>query len=683
MSEANKTLVTRLKQLARGQYNGSHMGRTLLKAAGSLSKYPVPVTSGQQASQLQHIGSFVATAIDDILAAMAPAASVANAAPPPVVPRSPPVVPDPSSIDVGVDPAGKRRRKGPEQTRVLAEAFERDAETPAGDGLEALCVASGCSAAVVRRYFGDQRRKRKQEQEAQQPTATLNAAASEMLHPATVAAHATVLAAAGGGSGRAERGYVPKERTGNWAVLVALAEHTVPDGAPDLGGGLAAGRRSLLKAELVALAQPYCDAAFEPPPPDAGHGRSGSGWQHTAWSGVKRYLVDRALPLVLAKGSPRMYSLTPAGWALAASLPPGGQASVSATEQHPAASTASAAPASVAARGVLSSVAAAADNQRPTAATGAAADGGSLTAIVAAALVAGATLPAPPTAAAIAAGWELVLLLDTREVRSKRDRDYITKGLNRLGVSVEVRALPLGDVLWIARRAGADAEWVCPYIVERKTANDLRASISDARYKEQKLRLGQCGVPSVVYLVEGALSLAEYDRKLRSAMVSTQLHEGFRTKQTVDIADSVAFLAALTLHIECRLPAAPPDGRDDEAARFFCAGSYAEFGERSTKTGNLTVGELFAKQLVQIPRVSAVGAAAIHARWPTAAALLRAYRLPLPGEAADPAAAAADDSRRLLLAGVELGESGGAASKRKLGVEISATVATMYTAMEY
>jgi crossover junction endonuclease MUS81 len=680
MSEANKTLVKRLTQLARGQYNGSHMGTTLLKAAGSLSKYPVPVMSGQQASQLQHVGSFVATAIDDILAAMAPAASVANAAPPPIVPWSPPIVPDPSWINVGVDPAGKRRRKGPEQTRVLAEAFERDAEMPAGDGLKSLCVASGCSAAVVRRYFGDQRRKRKQEQEAQQPTATLNATTSKMVQPATVAVHATVLAAAGGGSGRVERGYVPKDRTGNWAVLVALAEHTVPDGAPDSGGGLAAGRRSLLKTELVALAQPYCNAAFEPPPPDAGHGRSGSGWQHTAWSGVKRYLVDRAPPLVLAKGSPRMYSLTPAGWALAASLPP---VSASATEQHPVASTASMAPAPVAARGVISSVPAAAENQRPTAATAAAAGGGSLKAIVAAALVAGATLPAPPTAAAIAVGWELVLLLDTREVRSKKDRDYMTKGLNRLGVSVEVRALPLGDVLWMVRRAGTDEEWVCPYIVERKTANDLRASISDARYKEQKLRLGQCGVSSVVYLVEGALSLAEHDRKMRSAMVSTQLHEGFRTKQTVDIADSVAFLAALTLHIECRLPAAPPDGGDDEAARFFCAGSYAEFGQRSTKTGNLTVGELFAKQLVQIPRVSAVGAAAIHVRWPTAAALLREYRLPLPGEAADPAAAVADERRRLLLAGVELGGSGDAASKRKLGVEISSTVATMYTATEY
>ena len=71
-----------------------------------------------------------------------------------------------------------------------------------------------------------------------------------------------------------------------------------------------------------------------------------------------------------------------------------------------------------------------------------------------------------------------------------------------LAVAVEVRALPLGDVLWLCRRrrrcgahagsgangdrsaasdrsqqpaAAASDEWVCPYIVERKTANDLRS----------------------------------------------------------------------------------------------------------------------------------------------------------------------------------------------------------------
>lgn len=40
-------------------------------------------------------------------------------------------------------------------------------------------------------------------------------------------------------------------------------------------------------------------------------------------------------------------------------------------------------------------------------------------------------------------------------------------------------------------------------IVERKTVMDLASSIIDGRYDEQKQRLMSCGVPHVVYLVEG------------------------------------------------------------------------------------------------------------------------------------------------------------------------------------
>ena len=123
-------------------------------------------------------------------------------------------------------------------------------------------------------------------------------------------------------------------------------------------------------------------------------------------------------------------------------------------------------------------------------------------------------------------------MLDNREVRTKKDRyryglsacvyaasvalsfalmlcrDYISRALEAAGVRVLVRSLPLGDMMWVATAGNSAAdhdpasagkhsqpqdddeeEYVCPYIVERKTAADLRASISDARYKEQKYRL--------------------------------------------------------------------------------------------------------------------------------------------------------------------------------------------------
>ena len=87
----------------------------------------------------------------------------------------------------------------------------------------------------------------------------------------------------------------------------------------------------------------------------------------------------------------------------------------------------------------------------------------------------------------------------------------MARGLEAAGVRVIVRSLPLGDMMWVVMAGNSvsaqdsfdgaaargnlqsqdtpDEEYVCPYIVERKTAADLRASISDARYKEQKYRL--------------------------------------------------------------------------------------------------------------------------------------------------------------------------------------------------
>jgi len=46
-------------------------------------------------------------------------------------------------------------------------------------------------------------------------------------------------------------------------------------------------------------------------------------------------------------------------------------------------------------------------------------------------------------------------------------------------------------------------DYVLDFIVERKTADDLAASIVDGRYEEQKFRLKNCGINNVIYLIEG------------------------------------------------------------------------------------------------------------------------------------------------------------------------------------
>lgn len=88
-----------------------------------------------------------------------------------------------------------------------------------------------------------------------------------------------------------------------------------------------------------------------------------------------------------------------------------------------------------------------------------------------------------------AGSYEIVLILDTREIESKSNRDRFADKLAEKGVKLETRALRLGDVIWIARRldgvGGEEDECVLDYVLERKRLDDLVSSMRDGRYHEQ------------------------------------------------------------------------------------------------------------------------------------------------------------------------------------------------------
>lgn len=88
-----------------------------------------------------------------------------------------------------------------------------------------------------------------------------------------------------------------------------------------------------------------------------------------------------------------------------------------------------------------------------------------------------------------AGSYEVIMVLDTREIESKSSRDNFSEAIRSKGINVETRALRLGDVLWIARKrdglGGEEDECVLDYVVERKRLDDLCHSIKDGRYTEQ------------------------------------------------------------------------------------------------------------------------------------------------------------------------------------------------------
>ena len=141
---------------------------------------------------------------------------------------------------------------------------------------------------------------------------------------------------------------------------------------------------------------------------------------------------------------------------------------------------------------------------------------------------------------------EVILFVDNREKRNQSDGNYLFDRLIKSGLRVELKSLPLGDFVWVLRVHHNTEEidekvpltqietkkkkkavvkftdYLLDFIVERKTADDLAASIMDGRYEEQKYRLKGCGLNNVIYLVEG--SPGQYCKIPESVLKKAQIH---------------------------------------------------------------------------------------------------------------------------------------------------------------
>jgi hypothetical protein len=114
-------------------------------------------------------------------------------------------------------------------------------------------------------------------------------------------------------------------------------------------------------------------------------------------------------------------------------------------------------------------------------------------------------------------------------------------------LAIEITNLPLGDVIL---SVDGKEKW----IVERKSLQDLAASIKDGRYEEQSFRLQGSDIPNhnIVYLIEGDINQSggannrfreKVDKlTLYSAMFSLNYYKGFSVFRTFSIEESALFL---------------------------------------------------------------------------------------------------------------------------------------------
>ncbi|GAA5904414.1 Mus81p [Sporobolomyces salmoneus] len=158
-----------------------------------------------------------------------------------------------------------------------------------------------------------------------------------------------------------------------------------------------------------------------------------------------------------------------------------------------------------------------------------------------------------------AGSFKVYLIVDTRERKreSKGHRIEVSELLKRGGMRADGKMLPLGDMIWVARKVdprtgqalSREQDVVLDAIVERKTWEDLTASIKDGRYHDQKVRLKDSGITERIYMIEkhGDLiadsSLAKAHKTCKSEL---QVIDGFFVHESANLDDTMNYLKKRT-----------------------------------------------------------------------------------------------------------------------------------------
>uniref|UniRef100_A0A8R7TZF8 Crossover junction endonuclease MUS81 n=1 Tax=Triticum urartu TaxID=4572 RepID=A0A8R7TZF8_TRIUA len=220
--------------------------------------------------------------------------------------------------------------------------------------------------------------------------------------------------------------------------------------------------------------------------------------------------------------------------------------------------------------------------------------------------------------------YEVVLILDDRDTFGPRSRRKVVDNIrSQFNIPVEIKHLPVGDALWISRHKELDTEYVLDFIVERKNVDDLLGSIKDNRYKDQKLRLKKCGLRKLIYLVEGDVNTVDGSESVKTACFTTEVLEGFDVQRTTGYADTEKKYGHFTRSII------------DYYSRNFSAGAdssrvcltYDEFVKRCSDLEKVTMSDIFALQLMQVPQVTEEAALAVTSLYPTLPSLAKAYTM--------------------------------------------------------
>ena len=455
--------------------------------------------------------------------------------------------------------------------------------------------------------------------------------------------------------------YVPILRSGAYALVLALA--SLEDDAS----------QGLTKAEAVELAQPHCDSSFTAP--------SDPTKFYTAWNSMKT-LVGK--DLVYEHGRPiRRYMLTDEGWEVArrilvtesgsiksllangsTSKTPGDKLSTRSVQPDkqldvPGIAT------TISRQSHFDMTVLPSNSEQERSSSLLHRDNASNHLSLNQEKEPGHRVEGIPTFTPIIlpeGSFSVQLVLDSREVRTKTDRDYISSELSKLGINAMTRPLPLGDALWIATpnpgqehiltegNIGDDGEGheeiVLDHIIERKRLDDLIGSIKDGRFHEQKFRLRKSGIKNVTYVVEDFSISAEngekYGDAVASAIASTQVVNGYFVKQTAKLDDTIRYLARMTRMLRTMyevqplriIPSRVLDPKTylplmthlrDSRATVGHYITFSAFSSLCSKSDTMSLRDVYLKMLMCTRGVTGEKALEIQKRWQTPVEFIEAY----------------------------------------------------------
>ena len=213
-----------------------------------------------------------------------------------------------------------------------------------------------------------------------------------------------------------------------------------------------------------------------------------------------------------------------------------------------------------------------------------------------------------------------------------REKDLIQKITTILSertlehITIQSENLPLGDII-ICTDNGSEK-----LILERKTLQDLAASIRDGRYKEQSFRLNECTLHNhnIIYLIEGNLQnykpflfgKAPIDKyALLSSFVSICYYKGFSLYKSNNIDESAEWIIQLAYKIEKEggngyYSINKNSNNDTTTNETIAEDNYSSTLKR-TKKNNITANNIGEIMLSQIPNVSSAVAIAIMEKFKT------------------------------------------------------------------